>query len=293
MAWVNALLATELETRTMRKIALVCAVMLALGGAFTSASAARSGDFNQWAQPSYQLGGSRTFVLRGEQTGAGCVFSHPAIAGPDDGRAREQRDIAIDTIGCRALVEEGLAPTLEAESLVSGTISATLPAASKFDASAFGGDRKGTSVLDRTRIRPQSAANPDLPTYRHQKLWYEEIFGKSVNSIDTKIKYFWDGHCALGGTTIAPITYLGSSGWNLMSGASNESETCAKYVGNAWATFSNYVFCATEGVTVTVTYSSDKVTGSYTGAVTYSKVNSVSYSCAPLYFHQATGSWTP
>lgn len=138
-----------------------------------------------------------------------------------------------------------------------------------------------------------SAANPDLPTYRHQKLWREDILGISVNSIDTKIKYFWDGTCALGGTTVAPITYLGSSGWQFISGASSESESCASYWGKAWATFSNYVFCATDGIVVTVTYSEDKVTGSKTGAITYSKVYSMSTSCAPLYFHSATGSWTP
>lgn len=255
------------------------------------ASATTPSGFDHWAAKSYALGGSRTFILRGERSTSGCSFTHPAIAGPDDGQAREQRDIAIDTAGCRALVEEGLAPTTASSAdLPAGTSTETLPSTSTQD-------RRFSDAIEQRAagggIQPESAINPDLPTYRHQKLWYEDIVGIVVNSIDTKIKYFWDGVCALGGTTVAPVTYSAGSGWKLLSGASNESETCAKYVGNAWASFNNYVFCATDGIVVRVDYYSDKVSGSYTGAISYTKSYSVSTSCAPLYFHQATGSWTP
>jgi hypothetical protein len=209
----------------------------------------------------------------------------------DDGRPRELREIAIDTIGCRALVEVGLRPaTAELAPLAPGTVTEILPSVSTGNT-----DARHVQADTRLSVSPQSAANPDLPTYRHQKLWREDILGISVNSVDTKIKYFWDGHCALGGTTVAPVTYLHSSGWNLASGASSEYESCAKYWGKAWATFTNNVFCSSDGqeFIVTVTYSEDKVTGSYTGAITYSKVYDMSTSCAPLYFHYVTGSWTP
>jgi hypothetical protein len=150
----------------------------------------------------------------------------------------------------------------------------------------------GTASTEGT-ISPQSAINPDEPTRRRQKMWYEDILTLTVNSLETKITYFWDGTCALGGYTSAPITYRSSSGWRLASGSSSESESCSAYTGKAWANFSNDVFCTEPGgyFVVWVKYLYNNVSGSYKGVISYAYSSSVSTSCAPLYFHRLTGSW--
>ena len=278
----------------MKAIVAVGALAIALLPAVSNVSAARPAGFNYWAHEAYSLRDSKTFIIHGDRLSKGCSINHPPIENSDDGQPREQRDIAVDTVGCRVLVEEGLSPVgVTSPVLAGGTVSEILSSSASKDRDLA--SRIQPEAMSVDAVQPRSAINPDLPTYRHQKLWHEDIVGIVVNSLDTKIKYYWDGHCALGGTVIGAVTYNAGTGWTKVGGSASESETCARYQGNAFAWFRNSTFCSQDGgqFIVDIDYNVDRVTGSYTGAITYAKDVSVSPSCAPLFFHQATGSWTP
>jgi hypothetical protein len=181
----------------------------------------------------------------------------------------EQRDVAFDTQNCVALVEEGEVPAGTA--LADGSIA---PAVSS--------------------IAPYSTTCPDCPQRRHQLLWYEDVLGITVNSLDTKMTYYWDGHCATGGSTYAAITYYQPTGWYYWDFSSSYTSSCSLYRASSTVKFQNNAFCTQETEwSVPVFYDYNRVTGYPNGSMIYNYYIEPFSSCAPLSFHRVTGSWTP
>jgi hypothetical protein len=259
---------------------LVSAAVMTVVGLIPQAASAES--FDVAAPSAGSLGESRTYVVQGKQGLRGCQFTHPEPTPPNDEVVWEQRDIAMDMKTCRVLVEEG-------ESAWPAETVALDGNAQHVDAiaAAFNG---GSSTTE-----PLSAINPDEPTRRRQRIWYEDVLGLVVNSVDVKMTYYWDGSCSLGGSMNLYTTWLSGSGWYRVSSSASESETCARYQATGTAKFRNDTFCSQDGGynPVTIWYRYNTVQGTNTGRISYTYSVDPFFTCAPLWFHRTTGSWSP
>jgi hypothetical protein len=157
--------------------AIVLLMSTLTGG--TALGASPKGDYVYQDGPLPPLKDARVYVLEGIPSQDGCTYQYPSLTvGPNE-TARMQRDIGIDSVHCRKLVEEGI-PT-EIDTATADT-SLTGP------------------VLSSTSSVVPIAATSSISTGYHAT-WYENYFGTQLSFDKSYITWQWDGSCALSGST--------------------------------------------------------------------------------------------
>ena len=104
---------------------------------------------------------SRTYLLSGTRNSAGaCHFEYPALTASDARPIIRARDIAIDSIGCNRLVEEGI-PT-------------------KSDDGRPGLERVEEAILGRSSNTDSAQVASNATAYH--KVWWRDLAFLTVNS---------------------------------------------------------------------------------------------------------------
>jgi hypothetical protein len=210
-----------------------------------------------WSRsPRPSLQDSHQYVLSGELLDRLCHYSYPEVELASAEIGWEVHDLAVSQSTCTKVVLEG-APS---------------------------------------GARPQelSATVIERNSRYQQQLWMEDVAGITLAWSQTKISWWWDGSCALGGNTYRYYDMFEQSGWTYVSGNKSSSSSCSSYIGNSWVTFKNSYFCSVEpGWTapVYIYMNRNQITGRYNGTVSLSYAMTNSATCAGFFYHRSYGSY--
>jgi hypothetical protein len=151
--------------RRITRWAIIWAIPLILAAAPTAAK--QYPDDLIWSRaPRPILQSSREYLLHGESVNGLCQYSYPDVQLPSAAATWEVDDIAISAGSCTKVVLEGK-PEVTATSSAQDATVAAIERSSRYQ----------------------------------QQLWYEDVLGITVTWSQTKVQWWWDGACALGGNT--------------------------------------------------------------------------------------------
>jgi hypothetical protein len=242
--------------RRITRWAIIWAIPLILAAAPTAAK--QYPDDLIWSRaPRPILQSSREYLLHGESVNGLCQYSYPDVQLPSAAATWEVDDIAISAGSCTKVVLEGK-PEVTATSSAQDATVAAIERSSRYQ----------------------------------QQLWYEDVLGITVTWSQTKVQWWWDGACALGGNTYRYYDMFEQSGWYYVSGNKSASSSCTAYTGNSWVTFRNSLFCSAQpGWTapVDVYVTRNQIAGRDNGTVALSYAMTYSPSCAGFFLHRSYG----
>jgi len=205
-----------------------------------------------------ELSSARRYVLVGKLTDGGCQFEYPKVTLPASESAILVRDVAIDTDGCRRLVEEGI-PL--------GLLANEVEAREKLELGWTGQDAQLQSV--------SSAAG-------YHQVWWTDLPGLTVNLVRTRINWTYDGSWVRGGSASKEVSWLAATGWEHVSSSVTQDLTGTRFRGSTKATFWNRIFCI--GLPATVTfYNYVRALGYFDGSLSGERSTRTDYQCLPLF----------
>jgi hypothetical protein len=142
---------------------------------------------------------------------------------PAEASAWEVRDIAIDPVHCKKIVEEGI-PGDAAPALADG-------------------DKRIMEAVPETKgaAAPGEAVTSTASGYNWT--WWEDVVGLKVNQDRTNISWSYNGTCSSSGSTSGEWSWNYGSGWEIVSYSGSEYESCSYYRGTTVSHFKNTSFC--------------------------------------------------
>ncbi len=212
------------------------------------------------------LGDARSYVLQGTKVADGrCHYDYPEVRVPAGASAWEVRDVAIDPVRCKKIVEEGV------------------PA--EPDLKLTDGDKRITEAIPETNGATAAGGEAVTSTASgYNWTWWEDVLGIKVNQDRTNISWAYNGSCSSSGSTSGEWTWAYGTGWEIVSYGGSEYESCSYYRGTTYSTFKNASFCWPLP-TVYTYYYYVRAYGYPSGSIGGTRSTDSVDECAPLWMH--------
>ena len=210
---------------------LALAMPTLLAALFVPAALARR-DQGASALAVERLANPTLLQLVGKQTASGdCTFTSTLELAPDEDVIQEDT-IAVDDVGCTALVVRGK-PKEDKPEKADRHKSGSAKPDKETEAAGPGG----------ARALARSAATHSAGYY---KSWFEDPPGIDVNSVRNNVNWYWNGSYVYSGTCSYNYGWFSASGWGL-----KENDFLCQYQNSqtqlrssSYAHFKNGIFCA-------------------------------------------------
>ena len=211
------------------------------------------------------LAEARSYVLQGTRlTDGRCHYDYPDVKVPAEAAAWEVRDIAIDPVHCRKIVEEGIPGDP--------------------DPVLADGDKRITEAVRETKGVATSGEAVTSTASGYNWTWWEDVVGIKVNQDRTNISWSYNGTCSSSGSTSGEWSWNYGSGWQIVSYSGSEYESCSYYRGTTVSHFKNTSFCAPLP-TVHTYYYYVRAYGYPSGSIGGSRSTDSVDECLPLWMH--------